>query len=579
MITVTDQFCGAGGSSSGAEAVAGVQVRMATNHWSLAIETHNTNLPHVDHDIADVSQTDPRRYPLTDFAWFSPECTHWSQGRGERQDFAADDTQAALFGEDGRPLPSEAARRSRALMEDVPRFADHHRYKAIIVENVPDILKWTGLKTWIARMRRLGYRCQILTLDSAFCHQLGAPAPQFRSRAYFVFTLEIYPAPDLDRWTRPRAWCPNCERVVTAMYAPKDPAKPYGRYGAQYLFRCPSVSCRNSVVHPYVLPAAAAIDWTNRGERIGDRTRPLAAKTIGRIEAGLRRYTHLSPATAGRAVMQPPFLTIHRGGPDEARTRAVGAPLPAITASVNNLALLVPVEGRDGKHARPVTAPARTQTARNETALLVPAGGTWNTDARPVSEPMRTRTTRETEAVVVVPVVVPLRNHNRPKRVTEPFDTFAANGRHHALLMRNNTPRGQGPDAGANLSTPVHEPMRTLTTAGHQSLLWHSKLWHPNLLYAYDTGTLRTIGRPLPTQTTVEGDVLLESGVTVEDCLFRMLTPDEIKLGMAFAPDFVLLGSKREQVKLAGNAVTPPAARDLIAAVFEAITGEEATAA
>jgi DNA (cytosine-5)-methyltransferase 1 len=590
VITVTDLFCGAGGSSSGAESVAGVRVRMATNHWALAIETHNTNLPHVDHDIANVAEVDPRRYPATDILWASPECTYWSQARGERQDYATDE-QGALFGEDGRPLPSEAAQRSRALMEDVPRFADHHRYRAIIVENVPDILKWTGLAGWIARMRRMKYRCQVITLDSAFCHQLGAPAPQFRGRAYFVFTLERYPAPDLDRWTRPLAWCPACAEVVTAMYAPKNLAKPHGRFGAQYLYRCPSTSCRNSVVHPYVLPAAAAIDWSMPGERIGDRARPLAAKTVARIEAGLRRYARPTvleaagntferrpgvrawPAsdplrtlhtTASKAIACPPFLALLRS--DRPRTVAVTDPLATIVSSGSNHALLVPVEGRDGKVAQPAGQPARTQTARNETGLLVPAGGTWNTDARPVEEPMRARTTRETEAVVVVP----MRNNNRAKRTTEPFDTFAANGLHHALLMRNNTPRAGD---GANLCTPVTEPMRTLTTA------LQSLVWNPNLLLAYDTGTLRAVGQPLPTQTTVEGDALLESGVTVEDCLFRMLMPDEIKLGMAFAPDFVLLGTKREQVKLAGNAVTPPAARDLIAAVVEAITGDEVTAA
>lgn len=128
--------------------------------------------------------------------------------------------------------------------------------------------------------------------------------------------------------------------------------------------------------------------------------------------------------------------------------------------------------------------------------------------------------------------------------------------------MRNNT-------GGAEMSTPVTEPARTITTTGHQSLVWH-----PDYLLAYDTGTVRPLSQPLPTQTTVEGDALLQGAIEVEDCYFRMLSPAEIKLAMAFRDDFVLLGSKREQVKLAGNAVTPPAARDLIAAVVEAITGE-----
>jgi DNA (cytosine-5)-methyltransferase 1 len=48
-ITVTDQFCGAGGSSSGA-AAAGATIKLALNHWKLAVETHNTNFPETDHE-------------------------------------------------------------------------------------------------------------------------------------------------------------------------------------------------------------------------------------------------------------------------------------------------------------------------------------------------------------------------------------------------------------------------------------------------------------------------------------------------------------------------------------------------
>ena len=44
-----------------------------------------------------------------------------------------------------------------------------------------------------------------------------------------------------------------------------------------------------------------------------------------------------------------------------------------------------------------------------------------------------------------------------------------------------------------------------------------------------------------------------------------MLEPHKITAGMAFPKDYIMTGNKREQVKQAGNAVTPPAARDLIA--------------
>jgi DNA (cytosine-5)-methyltransferase 1 len=46
--TVDDLFCGAGGSSLGAEH-AGVRLRLGLNHWDRAIETHATNFQHADH--------------------------------------------------------------------------------------------------------------------------------------------------------------------------------------------------------------------------------------------------------------------------------------------------------------------------------------------------------------------------------------------------------------------------------------------------------------------------------------------------------------------------------------------------
>jgi hypothetical protein len=102
-LTVTDLFCGAGGSSSGAERVPGVVVRMAANHWRLAVDTHNMNLPHADHDCADISQVEPRRYLGTDLLWASPECTHHSAASGRK----ADAPQPDLF---GATLPDEAGR-------------------------------------------------------------------------------------------------------------------------------------------------------------------------------------------------------------------------------------------------------------------------------------------------------------------------------------------------------------------------------------------------------------------------------------------------------------------------------------
>jgi DNA (cytosine-5)-methyltransferase 1 len=67
----------------------------------------------------------------------------------------------------------------------------------------------------------------------------------------------------------------------------KNRARQIGKYRQQYDYRCPNSTCRHAIVDPYVLPAAAIIDWDHLGHRIGDRTRPLAASTVRRIEAGL----------------------------------------------------------------------------------------------------------------------------------------------------------------------------------------------------------------------------------------------------------------------------------------------------
>ncbi len=53
----------------------------------------------------------------------------------------------------------------------------------------------------------------------------------------------------------------------------------------------------------------------------------------------------------------------------------------------------------------------------------------------------------------------------------------------------------------------------------------------------------------------------------VDDVLFRMLEPNEVIAAVAFPSSYVVLGNRRERVRMAGNAVTPPAARDLISAV------------
>jgi DNA (cytosine-5)-methyltransferase 1 len=552
-LTVTDLFCGAGGSSSGL-VDAGFKVVIAANHWAQAIDSHQINHPDTDHSNADISQVNPGYFPRTDILWASPECTNHSVAKGVKRQRVED---AALFEADGTvPLPDEAANRSRATMWDVPRFAEHHQYRAIIIENVVDAAKWIPFPAWLMTMELLGYEHEQVWLNSMHAQAFGLPAPQSRDRMYVVFWRKGEQKPNLTKWTRPPAFC-EMHGIVSAVQAFKKEER-WGRYRAQYVYRCPRVECRNAIVEPAWLPASSAIDFSIPGTRFGDKKR--AEKTRERVRKGIERYwkpivvaaagnTYDSASgkpgnylrawpteqalrtqngTAEYGVAVPPLITdgIHGGGTVQSANDPMLTQTTAQTKGLAYAPLMIPVEGRDGKSAAPSTGPLRTQSTRNETAL-----------------------------------VVPLRNHGVTKPVTRTIDTISAGGNHHALVMRNNT-------GGAEMSTPVTEELRTLTTGGHQSLL---------VPYYSASLTAKPTDEPHGTLTTGDRYGLVESEISldVDDVLFRMLTPDEIKIGMAFAPDYFLGGTKREQVKQAGNAVTPPAARDLGMAVAEALNKVE----
>jgi DNA (cytosine-5)-methyltransferase 1 len=245
------------------------------NHWRVAIETHATNFPNTQHDCADIQATDPRRYPSADCLITSPECTNHSIAKGVSRKFQNTHT---IFGE---LTVDPAAERSRATMWDVPRFAEVHKYKIIIVENVVDARKWVLWDAWLHAMHNLGYLHKCVYLNSRHAH----PTPQSRDRMYVVFWRKGNKAPNLD--IRPQAHCPKCDRDVDSVQTWKDARKKWGKYKQQYLYACPSCG---TIVEPYYYAAFNCIDWSIQGTKIGEYKRPLSANTMRRIRYGLERF-------------------------------------------------------------------------------------------------------------------------------------------------------------------------------------------------------------------------------------------------------------------------------------------------
>lgn len=503
-VTVTDLFCGAGGSSTGA-AAAGAEIVMAANHWSTAIEVHQANHPDARHDCADISQADPRRYPATDILLASPECTNHSQARGVSRRKQNPD----LFDQDFDP----AAERSRATMWDVPRFAEQMGYRGIVVENVVEATKWVGWRAWCIAMEDLGYERRVLSHNS-----MHHGVAQSRDRIYVVFWKRGATAPNLE--LELSGWCPRCETVRPARQQWKN-GKSVGRYRSQYLYGC--TACGAEVV-PATEPAASIIDWSLGCPRIGDRTRPLAAKTRSRILAGLQRYGWAPIVTngAGNGFERTPGN----------RARSVHHdPLPTQTCSAS--------------HAMATPPGFQVQVANG--------GAGTSSRTRQFHDPAFTATCSNTQGIVV-----PLRANGNAYPTSDPLGAVTAGGNHHGLLMRNNTARG---DQG-QMVTPATEPARTMTTTGHQSLL----------MPYYGQSHPHGVDRPIGTVTTRDRHAIIDPDAVVDDCGFRMLEPHEIAAAMAFPDGYIPATlTKKDRVKLAGNAVTPPVATWTVGRLIQAL--------
>lgn len=530
-VTFHDQFCGAGGSTLGAVQAGAVPV-VGMNHWDVACATYGANHGQARIDCADVVSVDPRRYPRADMLLTSPECTHHSYARGRVKD------DPNLFDPEG----DKAAERSRATMWDVPRFAEFHDYRAIIVENVEAAVKWGQPKgrklahgsygplfaAWLNAMRALDYEHQLVHLNSMVCG-----VPQSRDRLYVVFWKKGQRKPDLD--IPALAWCHGCERMVEARQSWKRAGATTGTYGASYYYACPECRGQCSLA---VRPAAAAIDWTLPGQRIGDRATPLKPATMERIRRGLEKLRHrpvVMPLENGLVVQVGGNLFEREG---YARAWPTSEPMPTVTGTLDR-ALVMPVTHKDA-----------SQRAR-----------------RPGEEVFPAITAQQEQALIVAN-----RENAVPRSAAKPMQTIVTQGGMYLVEMRGNPDRPGGGNVGCH---PEAEPMGTVTASGNHHGLVIANYGSKDGPKSKQGWARHADDEPLGTVTATDSQALLgyrdNSTIPVEDCSFRMLQPYELKIASAFTPEYVLTGNKREQVCQVGNAVTAPAERELVSRVIAAI--------
>ncbi len=548
-LTFVDMFCGAGGSSLGLTH-AGLRLLVGMNHWERAIETHSANFTYAEHLCEDVSKYPLRRLPRADILWASPICTEMSPAGGKVRQKRnnvylpgkkpAAPGQGSVLDELGH-VPAEGFERTRATHWNVVEATEIFRYKAVITENVADLAEtWELFDLWLPCMRRLGYRVQVMSMNSAHIGDDGnALAPQWRDRIYCVFTRLDVPTPDVQ--LRPISLCVSCgdnvhgvqtwskatlkrvaqsggRQVLVGRYR-RDPNSSYG----QYWYTCPNSRCAGARVEPYVRPAAQAIDWTDLGTTIGSRQggrsgAPLKPNTIERIKAGLRMYARPIVATVAGNTFERPGYT--RAWP------ADGAPLntqqctgtdavvcPPYTVNTNhddnriNLTGSGPLAGRTTKIGEMLVNPP----------MSVIPGGTWaDKTTNLVDEPSRTQMATDKGCeMIVTPAsfLTLLRNHGETSPVGNPMPTVTTGTERGGAHMYLTTPPFVTVNRTHSDATSTGEPFSAMTTGNNHYLTTPPGAFY-TMNYSAEAGRepsrmARPVGEPFGAMTCTNSHALV----------------------------------------------------------------------
>ena len=273
--------------------------------------------------------------------------------------------------------------------------------------------------------------------------------------------------------------------------------------------------------HPW-RTAAECIDWSIPAPSIFGRPKDLADATLRRVAHGVVRYVLEDP--------QPFIVQVTHGG----RLLDPGAPLPTITAGCGGDMCAV--------------VPSLIQVGYGE---------------------------REGQAPRVLDLHAPL-------------GTVVAGGAKHALCMAF-----LAKHYGGVVGHGVRQPLGTITTTDHHSLVTvdaHPMPLPPELMamgrrtaafilaYYGSEQDGQSIRRPLRTVPTVDrfGLVTVELEgwpYAVVDIGLRMLQPRELATAQGFREDYILTGTKREQVGRIGNSVSPAPACAVVRANLGGIGG------
>ena len=191
---------------------------------------------------------------------------------------------------------------------------------------------------------------------------------------------------------------------------------------------------------------------------------------------------------------------------------------------------------------------------------------------RSVEQPIPTLATA-CAVSLVEPFLVIFRNNRDAASVDLPLSTLTTTGKHHAVCQPYIVQFHDDSGRGEKRVYSVDEPLRTLDTSNRYGIA------EPFITVFNGQSNSASCASPLPTVTTKDRFGLCQpepvaiferDGVTygLIDIKFRMLQPGECAAAMGL-DNYQFTGTKADQMKMIGNAVSVECARALCRAVLQ----------
>ena len=544
-----DLFCGAGGTSTGVENARYADEQCAkvvacVNHDANAIASHAANHPDALHFTEDIRTLElsplvahvermKKIYPdALVVLWASLECTNFSKAKG------------------GQPRDSD----SRTLAEHLFRYIEDIDPDYIQIENVEEFMSWGDMdengkpiskdkgrcyEKWKRNVRKYGYDFDWRILNAA---DYGAYTT--RKRFFGIFAKRglpiVFPEPT------------HCKDGKSDMFGRLEKWK----------------------------PVKEVLNFSDEGESIFCRKKPLAEKTLERIYAGLIKFV-----AGGKEAFIVKYNSMSRTGKYQAPS--VDEPCPVVAtqgrlalAKVNFLSKQF--SGQPDSKNISVEGPAGTITCKDHHAFVSAYYGNGHNHS--VELPAPTVTTKDRLALVNSVFIDNQYGTGKPTSIEQPVGTVTTVPKFNVVSCKPwimNT-------AFSNIGSSIEQPSQTITA----NRKWHYLM---NPQFASAGGSVNNpcftliarMDKMPPYLVEVEGGIGIQvtpddSPMTIKikefmalygiiDIKMRMLRIAELKKIMGFPEDYVLIGPQSDQKKFIGNAVEVNMARVLCEAICKEI--------